>query len=89
MLKGLKEYSADIKVIPLIKIDRIYHFDLAMYIRMRNSDIYKLKFDKNEAKRRILQGIKRNTKLYYKQKVIIDEQIQIEKDFLDAYKNIL
>ena len=34
--------------IPLYKIDRIYQFDLAIYIRLHNYDIYKIKFEKGE-----------------------------------------
>jgi len=89
LLRGSSEYATDVKVLPLIKIDRIYYFEQTFYIRMRNSDVLKVRFEKSEGMRRIMENIKKNAKLYFKQKVVVEEYQQLERSFLDDYKEHL
>ncbi len=56
---------------------------------MRNSDVLKVRFEKSEGMRRIMENIKKNAKLYFKQKVVVEEYQQLERSFLDDYKEHL
>lgn len=63
MLRGYKDPSNDYLgavgtdcfygIIPLIDIHIIYQFEQNIYIRMRNSDVYKIRFEKPENLRRV------------------------------------
>ena len=73
VLKGYGDSTSDIIFIPLYKIDRIYQFDLAIYIRLHNYDIYKIKFEKGENQRSVITRIKKNAKEQLKQKLVIED----------------
>lgn len=57
---------------------------------MQNFEFYKLYFEKTEALRKVVATLKKNSKHYLKQKLLIDEAYSLsERDFLEKFKQQL